>query len=71
MRQLNAEALETQGKWEEAAEEYRKILEQNPRLPGIHYRLARLILSAPKTATTMDDAGKELELIGYHQCWGE
>ena len=47
VRQLNAEALETQGKWEEAAEEYRKILEQNPRLPGIHYRLARLILSAP------------------------
>lgn len=61
VRQLNAEALETQGKWEEAAEEYRKILEQNPRLPGIHYRLARLILSAPKTATTMDDARKELE----------
>lgn len=61
VRQLNAEALETQGKWTEAAEEYRLVLTQNPRLPGIHYRLGRLILSQPKTDTTMEDARREFE----------
>ena len=40
---LNAEALETQGKWDEAAAEYRKILEINPMLPGVHARLGREI----------------------------
>src|SRR5713226_2101793 len=34
---LNAEALETQGKWEDAAREYRVVLERNPNLPGMHY----------------------------------
>src|SRR5256885_3323636 len=36
---LNAEALEIQGKWDEAATEYKKILEINPLLAGIHARL--------------------------------
>jgi tetratricopeptide (TPR) repeat protein len=61
VHELNAEALETQGKWEDAAKEYRTVLEKNPRLPGIHYRLGRLILSAPKTETTLQDARKEFE----------
>src|ERR1700756_3837189 len=43
--ELNAEALEMQGKWEEAAKEYRWVLERNPRLPGIHFRIGRLLLS--------------------------
>ncbi len=58
---LNAEALEFQDKWEEAAGEYRRVLEQNPSLPGIHYRLGRLLLTAPKTASTMEDARREFE----------
>ncbi len=58
---LNAEALETQGKWDEAAQEYRSILATNPDLPGMHYRLGRVFLSAPKTPTTMDDARAEFE----------
>jgi tetratricopeptide (TPR) repeat protein len=57
--ELNAEALEAQGKWDEAAAAYRKVLKMKPGLPGIHYRLGRLILSEPKTATTFDDAKKE------------
>jgi tetratricopeptide (TPR) repeat protein len=61
VHQLNAEALETQGKWQDAAKEYRAILEKSPRLPGIHYRLGRLILSAPKTETTFVDAKREFE----------
>src|SRR5882762_1255363 len=41
VHQLNAEAMEAQEKWEEAAEEYRMVLKKNPNLPGIHYRLGR------------------------------
>ena len=50
VHELNAESLEVQGKWEEAAGEYRKILQQDPRLPGIHYRLGRVLLSASPCA---------------------
>src|SRR5262245_33697819 len=39
VRLLNAEALETQGRWDDAASEYRQVLAKNPNLPGIHYRL--------------------------------
>ena len=42
-RQLNAEALELQGKWDQAASEYKRILQQDPRMPGIHFLLARLL----------------------------
>ena len=45
VHELNAEALEVQGKWDEAAAEYRKILEISPMLPGIHARLGRALLS--------------------------
>ena len=58
-REMNAEALEIQGKWQDAAAEYRKILEQNPELPGIHFRIGRLILSQPETPTMQEDAKKE------------
>lgn len=60
-RQLNAEALEVQGKWDEAEKEYRRILEENPRAPGIHFRLGRNVLSKPETPTTAEDAKKEFE----------
>jgi tetratricopeptide (TPR) repeat protein len=59
--ELNAESLEMQGKWDNAAAEYRKIVEANPQLPGIHFRLGRLILSKPETPTTAEDAKKEME----------
>ena len=61
VRLLNAEALEAQGDTEGAAKEYRQVLQMNPNLPGIHYRLGRFILSAPKTNTTMQEARKEFE----------
>ena len=62
VHQLNAEALETQGKWEEAAAEYRKILEVNPMLPGIHARLGRVLLSGQQpTAEAVAQAKKNFE----------
>ena len=57
--ELDAEAYESQGKWDEALVEYRKILDQHPKTPGIHYRLGRIILAQPQTATSVDDAKKE------------
>ena len=60
-QELDAEARESQGKWDEAAAEYRKILEQYPNQPGIHYRLGRIILSEPATPQTAEDAKKEFE----------
>ena len=61
-RELNAESLELQGKWDQAASEYQKILEQNPRIPGIHFRVARLLLSKPNPSPTVaEDAKRELK----------
>jgi tetratricopeptide (TPR) repeat protein len=45
VHELNAEALETQGRWQDAAAEYKKIIDINPMLPGIHARLGRVLLS--------------------------
>jgi tetratricopeptide (TPR) repeat protein len=59
--ELNAEALESQAKWDEAAAEYNQILKQQPDLPGIHYRLGRIILSKPPTPTTTEDARTEFQ----------
>lgn len=61
VQELNAEALESQGKWDEAEKAYRQILQQYPEQPGIHYRLGRIIISEPPTATSADDAKKEFE----------
>ena len=62
VHELNAESLETQGKWDEAAAEYRKILEMNSNLAGIHYRLGRLLLSKPNPgADVVEEAKKNFE----------
>lgn len=43
--QLDAEAFESQENWDKAIAEYKKILEQEPKAHGIHYRLGRIFLS--------------------------
>jgi len=47
VHELSAESMEVQGKMDEAAAEYKKIIEMDPTLPGIHYRLGRVLLSKP------------------------
>jgi tetratricopeptide (TPR) repeat protein len=59
VHKLDAEGLESQEKWDEAAGEYRKILEENPKLPDIHYRLGRILLS--KQPPAVNEAKKEFE----------
>jgi tetratricopeptide (TPR) repeat protein len=62
VHELNAEALELQGKWDEAGAEYRKILDMNPLLPGIHARLGRALLSRPQpSAEVVDQAKRNFE----------
>jgi tetratricopeptide (TPR) repeat protein len=62
VHELNAESFEMQGKWNEAAQEYRKVLKENPRLPGIHFRLGRLLLSKPDpSASEAEEAKKEFQ----------
>ncbi len=60
--ELNAESLEMQEKWDQAAKEYQVVLQQNPRLPGIHFRLGRLLLSKPNPPPdAAEEAKKEFQ----------
>ncbi len=61
-RELNAESLEVQGRWGEAAKEYQQILEQDPSSPGIHFRLGRALLSQSTTdPAAAEQAKKEFQ----------
>jgi predicted Zn-dependent protease len=60
-RRLEAEALESQGKNDDAAAIYRKILEENPRIPGIHYRLGQIALDRAGPNGSVDDARREFQ----------
>ena len=44
-QKLEAEAFESQGNWEKAAAQYHQIIEHDPQVPEIHYRLGRIFLS--------------------------
>jgi tetratricopeptide (TPR) repeat protein len=59
---LNAEALEAQGKWDDAEKEYKSLLRQNPQIVGIHFLLGRLLLSKPDPGpTAAEEAKKEFQ----------
>lgn len=60
-RRLEAEAFESQGKWDEAAGIYKGILESSPGLPGIHYRLGQVLLSKAGESGPLDEARTEFE----------
>ncbi len=60
--ELDAEANEVQGRWDEAERDYRTILKQDARYPGVHFRLARLLLSRPNPPSDFQEqAKKELQ----------
>lgn len=58
-QELEAEAFESQSDWDRASAQYRKILEQSPNTPDIHYRLGRILLT--KDPPDADGARKEFE----------
>ncbi|GAC1630005.1 MAG: hypothetical protein NVS9B14_00040 [Candidatus Acidiferrum sp.] len=60
-RKLTAEAMELQGKWDDAAKQYEEILKKAPDARGIHFRLGRVYLSKPGgTADEIAMGKKEL-----------
>jgi tetratricopeptide (TPR) repeat protein len=59
---LNAEALEMQGKWDDAQREYEAMIEKEPNTPGLHFLLGRLLLSKPDPdAKAAERAGQEFQ----------
>ena len=57
--ELNAEALESQRKPDDAIAAYRKILTEHPDTPELHFRIARLLLE--KVPPAPDEAKQELD----------
>ena len=60
-QEIVAEAYQARGEYENAMAKYRRILEQYPNQPGVHYQLARIILAKPPTQASTEEARKELE----------
>lgn len=65
VHQVFAEVLEAQEKYAEAANEYRQILKSASEVPGVHYKLGRMILrsdsSAEAEANALAEFRKELD----------
>jgi predicted Zn-dependent protease len=59
--ELEAEAMESQSRWDDAAAAYKKILTQSPNVPGIHFRLGRVALSKSESPDNTEEARKEFE----------
>jgi len=63
MQQAIAEKLINEGDLKGAIEHYRKALQIDPRVPGIHYELGEAILESARTdATAQAGAQKEIEM---------
>lgn len=60
-QRLEAETLESQGRNDEAAAVYHKILAANPKVEGIHYRLGQIALAKAGDTGPTDDAKTEFE----------
>lgn len=61
VNQISAEILETQGRFPEAAAEYRKAIEKSPATLGLHFHLGRTLLLSSHDPANLDAASKEFE----------
>ncbi|MGA3028010.1 MAG: tetratricopeptide repeat protein [Bryobacteraceae bacterium] len=61
VNQLSGEIFETRGKYAEAAGEYRKAIEKNPRALNLHFRLGRALLLESHDPDALAQAQKEFE----------
>jgi len=61
VNQISGEVFETQGRYAEAAAEYRKAIAKNPKALDIHFRLGRALLLHDRNPSTLADARREFE----------
>jgi tetratricopeptide (TPR) repeat protein len=61
VNQISGEILEIQGKYPEAAVEYRKAIEKNPRALDLHFRLGRITLIDSQGPEALETARREFE----------
>src|SRR5258708_7844161 len=61
VNQISAEIFEIQGRYQEAAAEYRKAIEKNPAALNLHYRLGRALLLESHQSANLQAARKEFE----------
>ena len=61
VNQVSAEIFEVQGRFAEAAAEYRKAIGKNPTALNLHFRLGRALLMQSHTPEILDGARQEFE----------
>jgi tetratricopeptide (TPR) repeat protein len=61
INQISAEILEIQGKYGDAAGEYRKAIEKNPSALDLHFRLGRVLLLGSPGPDALEAARREFE----------
>lgn len=61
VNQISGEIFEIQGKFPEAAAEYRKAIEKSPKALDLHFRLGRVILIDSQGTQALENARREFE----------
>ena len=61
VNQLSGEIFEIQGRYQDAAAEYRKAIQKNPAALNLHYRLGRALLLQSHEPANLREARKEFE----------
>jgi tetratricopeptide (TPR) repeat protein len=61
VNQLSGEIFEIQGRYQEAAAEYRKAIQKNPAALNLHFRLGRALLLESHDPANLREARKEFE----------
>jgi len=58
----NAQVQESLARYDVARREYENVLKRQPAMPGVHYRLGRVILlGAPRTPESLEEASRAFE----------
>ncbi len=60
-RFANAEVYESEGRYDEAIEEYQSVAKMAPGMPNVHFRIGRVLLMKSQDAPSVDAAQREFE----------